>query len=368
MAIPDQTKILEQLGKILASSQFRNAPMLQKFLMFLVEHTVADQLRKLNVNTIARGVFKRDSGFSNAVDPIVRVTAMRLRKALIIYYADEGRFDDIVVELRPGSYIPNIKFGKTVPEISSRASALELVRWYQNVADKNAYELAIRSIEDALRCTPMDTDLLAAHADLTLDGFKHGYTDDPGQIDVAHADLEKARIVGTDNPGLRFIQGFLALELGQMDKVLECGRELASPTNDEETIGQGLWMVAVASEPRDFISTLDWKVFDHAHHPGWIQHARFMVSYECGEYEDALSAAIAFGMPGFFWGPLERAAALGQLGLEKAAQRELNHMCSLNPQFSNDPARFMSCYLPRTHVMEHVLEGLEKAGLQKMSH
>ena len=88
-----------------------------------------------------------------------------------------------------------------------------------------------------------------------------------------------------------------------------------------------------------------------------------MVSYECGEYEDALSAAIAFGMPGFFWGPLERAAALGQLGLEKAARSEIKRVCDLNPRFSEDPTRFLSCYFPREHVMQHVLEGLEKAGL-----
>lgn len=368
MAIPDQTKILEQLGKILASSQFRNAPMLQKLLVFLIEQTASNQTGKLNVNTIARDVFQRDSGFSNAMDPIVRVTAMRLRKALTIYYADEGRFDDIVVDLRPGSYKPNIVIGRIAPEDSHRSSALELARRYQDVADRNAHEVAIQSIANALNSAPEDADLLSAHADLVLDGWKHGYCDDPGQFDLALADCEKARISEPGNSNVRFMEAFLALELGQLDTVLECGRDLASSANDEETIGRGLWLIAVASEPHDFITTADWNVFDQHDHPGWIQHARFMVSYECGEYETALSAAMDFGMPGFFWGPLERTAALGQLGLEKAARTELKRMCGLNPQFGDNPARFLSSYIPRRHVMEHVLEGLEKAGLSKIAH
>ena len=61
-------------------------------------------------------------------------------------------------------------------------------------------------------------------------------------------------------------------------------------------------------------------------------------------------------------------AALGQLGLEKAARTELKRMCGLNPQFGDNPARFLSSYIPRRHVMEHVLEGLEKAGLSKIAH
>jgi hypothetical protein len=97
-----------------------------------------------------------------------------------------------------------------------------------------------------------------------------------------------------------------------------------------------------------------------------LHHPNFLAFYHRGDYESALSSAIAFGMPDFFWGPLERAAALAQLGMSKAARTELRRAVRLNPQLSEEPRRFLSSYIPNKEVLEHVLGGLEKAGLSEL--
>jgi serine/threonine-protein kinase len=51
-------------------------------------------------------VFDRTSKYDPNVDAIVRVEARRLRAKLKEYYNGPGRNDPVLIELRPGSYVP----------------------------------------------------------------------------------------------------------------------------------------------------------------------------------------------------------------------------------------------------------------------
>ena len=59
---------------------------------YIVAATLADETHRLRETSIALDVFRRDPGrFDPARDPIVRVSANRLRALLDRYYATEGR-------------------------------------------------------------------------------------------------------------------------------------------------------------------------------------------------------------------------------------------------------------------------------------
>jgi adenylate cyclase len=56
--------------------------------------------------TVATQVLGRKADFDPNLDPIVRIMAGRLRRALERYYATHGRQDQVRIDIPKGSYVP----------------------------------------------------------------------------------------------------------------------------------------------------------------------------------------------------------------------------------------------------------------------
>ena len=82
---PTEESIRQQLEKILASPQFINSPNLQNFLKFIVAKTLAGESNDIKGYTVATQVLGRKADFDPNLDPIVRILAGRLRRALEQY-------------------------------------------------------------------------------------------------------------------------------------------------------------------------------------------------------------------------------------------------------------------------------------------
>jgi TolB-like protein len=61
-------------------------------------------------------VLRRDIKFDPQIDPIVRVEATRLRRAIERYYAGSGMGDPVIIDLPRGSYIPTFRF-REIPSV-----------------------------------------------------------------------------------------------------------------------------------------------------------------------------------------------------------------------------------------------------------
>jgi adenylate cyclase len=103
---PSEEGIRQQLQKILNSSQFVNSPNLITFLRFIVEKTLSGESGEIKGYTVATQVLGRKADFDPNLDPIVRIMAGRLRRALEQYYQVEGKSDAVVIEVPKGSYVP----------------------------------------------------------------------------------------------------------------------------------------------------------------------------------------------------------------------------------------------------------------------
>ncbi|MDU0342181.1 hypothetical protein [Bosea rubneri] len=101
---PDE--IRAQLERVLASDIFRAAPQLTAFLGYIVEQTLAGRAAELKGYTIAVEAFGRSPDFDPQTDPIVRVEAGRLRKALNLYFAADGVADPVRITVPVGAYVP----------------------------------------------------------------------------------------------------------------------------------------------------------------------------------------------------------------------------------------------------------------------
>jgi len=103
---PREAEVQAALDRILASESFRTSPQLGAFLRFVVEAALGGRAASLKGYTIGVEALGRDPGFDPQLDPIVRVEATRLRRAMERYYAGAGSDDPVVIDLPRGSYAP----------------------------------------------------------------------------------------------------------------------------------------------------------------------------------------------------------------------------------------------------------------------
>ena len=107
---PPPAEVRAQVQRMTASDVFATSPQLSAFLIFVVEAVLRGQGERLKGYTIGVEVLRRDTTFDPQIDPIVRVEATRLRRAIERYYAGAGAEDSIVIDLPRGGYVPRFSW------------------------------------------------------------------------------------------------------------------------------------------------------------------------------------------------------------------------------------------------------------------
>jgi len=102
-----------ELKRILASKYFARAPKRRLFLEFTSDHALRGEGDKLNEYLVGVEVYERGTEFDPHQDPIVRVQAYEIRRALKTYYEAEGKNNPLRVELPLGQYAPLFTRAKT---------------------------------------------------------------------------------------------------------------------------------------------------------------------------------------------------------------------------------------------------------------
>src|SRR5262249_5143242 len=113
----------QQLERLLASSGFARNERLSRFLRFIVERHLEGKDAELKESVIGVEIFGRPPDYNPKRDAIVRTEAGRLRARLAEYYADEGRNDELIIELPKGGYIPAFRRTHDLPETTALSSS-----------------------------------------------------------------------------------------------------------------------------------------------------------------------------------------------------------------------------------------------------
>jgi TolB-like protein len=117
--VPGGTAVRDQLARILSSPGFASSARLCRFLTHIVNRTLERDPDSLKEFSIAMAVFDRKADYDSNIDAIVRVEARRLRAKLKAYY--EKANDPLMIDLRPGSYVPVFRWLRPKPEAVPRA-------------------------------------------------------------------------------------------------------------------------------------------------------------------------------------------------------------------------------------------------------
>ena len=121
--MPEPEEVRKQLARILSSPDFSVPERLTAFLTFVVEEALAGRGDRVKAYTIATKVFGRPNDFDSLNDPVIRIEAGRLRRALERYYLKGGASDQILIDIPKGGYAP--KFLRRHQEIESDSLAAQ---------------------------------------------------------------------------------------------------------------------------------------------------------------------------------------------------------------------------------------------------
>ncbi len=118
--------IEQQLLRIQSSPHFSHSRRYPSFLSYVVHKTLTGCQEELKERTIGIEAFGRSPNYDLNADPVVRVTAGEVRKRLAQYYYQPEHMEELRIELRPGSYIPEFKLAPGQPAaLSIEAPALQ---------------------------------------------------------------------------------------------------------------------------------------------------------------------------------------------------------------------------------------------------
>ena len=106
-----------QLERVLASPRFSRNERMSRFLRFVADRYLEGEERQLKESVIAVEVFGRRPDHDPSQDSIVRTEAGRLRARLAEYYLNEGKDDELIIELPKGRYTPAFHIRQPTPEI-----------------------------------------------------------------------------------------------------------------------------------------------------------------------------------------------------------------------------------------------------------
>lgn len=98
--------IWAQLNKILQNIEFKASDKQRQFLSYVVGESLEGRTSHIKGYTIAVEVYGRTETFDPQMDPIVRVEAGRLRRALDHYYFTAGSNDPLRITIPKGAYVP----------------------------------------------------------------------------------------------------------------------------------------------------------------------------------------------------------------------------------------------------------------------
>src|ERR1039458_1789816 len=140
--------VREQVGHILASLLLRNSKRLPGFPNYAVESALAVNAQPPTERTVGLEVFGREPDYDTAQDPVVRMTAVEIRKRLTVYYQAPEHANEIRIELPSGSYVTEFRrpmhFPVAIVDRQPRRSTPSTRRfpWWPDLSVDIAQELA----------------------------------------------------------------------------------------------------------------------------------------------------------------------------------------------------------------------------------
>jgi hypothetical protein len=105
----ERAAVRQQLTRLLASAAFVNSKRCASLLRHVVDCALEGNVQPLKERTLGIEVFQREPDYDTNRDPVVRNTAVEIRKRLAQYYAGREHELEIRIDFPAGSYLPEFR-------------------------------------------------------------------------------------------------------------------------------------------------------------------------------------------------------------------------------------------------------------------
>lgn len=112
---PSAEEVRQELDTLLGRDEFHASERNRRFLTYIVEETLQGRAERIKAYSIAIAAFDRSDDFDPLTDPIVRIEASRLRRALEHYYLTAGKADRVRIDMPKGSYVATFRYADAPP-------------------------------------------------------------------------------------------------------------------------------------------------------------------------------------------------------------------------------------------------------------
>jgi len=102
----EKSAVLNQLDRLLADPSFARSQRYPSCLRFVVSRALAGESDLLKERILGIEIFGRKPDYDTTEDPIVRVTATKIRKRILAYYAQPEHYSELKLSFPAGSYVP----------------------------------------------------------------------------------------------------------------------------------------------------------------------------------------------------------------------------------------------------------------------
>jgi TolB-like protein len=265
--------------------------------------------------------------------------------------------------------------GVTVQDValqrSLKKSAIELdaydcllrARRYTWLLSAEMHAEARELLERAVELDPLSADAHALLANVYLGEHRFEMNPRPNPIGRALVHALAATQLDPQNAYARCWLAIVHFFRGENDKFeKESQLAISLNPNDPETLADvGHYLAFMGEFERGTELSRRAQQLNPLH-PGWYHFSFARRHYHEGAYEKVVSDVQKIGLPHFYWTHLLNGASKGQLGRSDAAEA-LARIYEIKPNFS---ARVeLQKWNAAPKDLEHILEGLRKAGLRE---
>jgi serine/threonine protein kinase len=227
----------------------------------------------------------------------------------------------------------------------------------------DSHASAVSALERAIQQAPEQADCWAMLSMMYRGEHVYGFKGQPDPLGRGLIAARRAVEMGPANHLAYFaLASTLFFQKDRLAFRVAAKRCLELNPMDGSTIAYLGFLMAAAGDWDHGTGLLESALKLNPFHPGWYNLGIFFHFYHKREYREALDAALGINVPGSFHAHAAQALAFGQLGLREEAKKPLRELLALRPDFATS-ARFEYSKFYDPDVVEHILEGLRKAGL-----
>ena len=257
---------------------------------------------------------------------------------------------------------------ESAPKPPEATSAYDAILGYHHWAPTFAldhFKYALTALESIVKADPDHALASAMLADIYASDYQLGY-------DLRPTGLEDSLILANRavslNSACQFAHWALALNYflrRDQDRFQHSVNQIIplNPANTYTMAGSGL-LIGMAEDLAKGHSIMQKATQLNPRLPSWFHIIPFMVHYQAGDYDAALTEALQINTPDCFWDPMLRAAAYGRLNMRSEAQGALKQLQTLQPVFAKRHATLLQALLYLPEHVDLIRQGLAAAGLR----